>query len=102
MSAASRTSVVVSSKIAESTSAPLSARAARGASYESSFWLPIAAWKIDGFVVTPETLRDEIRSARFPEAMRARERSSSQMLTPASTSCWVGVEPEVGVLMRSP
>jgi hypothetical protein len=58
--------------------------------------LPIAAWKIDGFVVTPETLRDEIRSARLPDAMRARERSSSQMLTPAAArSC-------VGVLMRSP
>jgi hypothetical protein len=67
MSAASRTSVVVSSKIAASTSAPPSASAASGASYESSFWLPIAAWKIDGFVVTPETLRDEIRSARLPE-----------------------------------
>ena len=94
MSAASRTSVVVSSKIAVSTSAPADARAASGASYESSFWLPIAAWKIDGFVVTPVTFRVEISSARLPESMRERDRSSSQMLTPAADRS------SVGVLMR--
>jgi hypothetical protein len=93
MSAASATSVVVISKIASSAETPCRERG-QGASYESSSLLPIAAWKIDGFVVTPDTSRVLMRSARLPESMRLRERSSSQMLTPAAArSC-------VGVLMR--
>ena len=70
MSAASRTSVVVISKIAVSTSAPWAARAWSGASYESSSVLPMAAWKIDGLVVTPTTSRVSISCARLPVSIR--------------------------------
>ena len=41
--------------------------------------------------MTPLTLRVSMSSARLPEAMRSRDRSSSQMLTPSATSFSVGV-----------
>src|SRR6185437_6723096 len=44
-----------------------------------------------GLVVTPLTFRVRISSARLPVVIRPRERSSSQMLTPAAVSCSVGV-----------
>jgi hypothetical protein len=45
--------------------------------------LLIAAEKILGFVVTPETDEDEIRCASEPDSILSRERSSSQIDTPA-------------------
>src|SRR3954466_14398780 len=42
---------------------------------------------MDGLLVTPTTCWFFIRSARFPVSSRSRERSSSQMETPASESC---------------
>src|ERR1700761_10238 len=44
----------------------------------------MAAWKIDGFVVTPTTCRPATSSARLPEVIRRRDRSSSQIDTPWS------------------
>ena len=41
-----------------------------------------AAWKIDGLVVTPTTLRVAISSARLPDSIRSRDRSSSHTETP--------------------
>jgi len=51
----------------------------------------MAAWKIDGLVVTPTTFFSSISLRRVPVWRRPRERSSSQIETPASESCWVGV-----------
>src|SRR5690606_40552490 len=70
-----------------STSLPSPARRAMSASYSSE--PEIAAWKIEGFVVTPTTLRVASSSARLPVCRRLRERSSSQMETPASERAWV-------------
>lgn len=46
----------------------------------------MAAWKIEGFVVTPTTCWVAMSSARLPDSMRVRDRSSSQMETPSSDS----------------
>src|SRR3954451_16175494 len=46
----------------------------------------MAAAKIVGLVVTPTTCFSLISSARLPVSIRSRERSSSQMETPASES----------------
>src|SRR6478735_4140283 len=46
----------------------------------------MAAAKIVGLVVTPTTDFSLIRSARLPVSIRSRDRSSSQMDTPASAS----------------
>lgn len=43
-----------------------------------------AFWKMDGLVVTPTTLSFLMSSSRLPDSMRVRDRSSSQMETPAS------------------
>jgi SecD/SecF fusion protein len=40
--------------------------------------------KIVGFVVTPDTARDSIKAFREPDSIRSRDRSSSQILTPAA------------------
>ena len=45
-----------------------------------------AAWKIDGFVVTPTMCAIAIRSFRFPDCNRCRDKSSSHRETPASDS----------------
>ena len=52
----------------------------------SSYAAPFdsAEAKIVGFVVTPLTDESLIRPSRLPELMRSRDRSSSQMETPAS------------------
>jgi hypothetical protein len=44
-----------------------------------------------GFVVTPTTLRSAMSFSSPPELMRSRERSSSQMLTPAAERSAAGV-----------
>ena len=46
----------------------------------------MAPAKIVGFVVTPTTCLSLISSARLPVSIRSRDRSSSQMETPASES----------------
>src|SRR6478609_5373864 len=51
----------------------------------------MAAWKMEGLVVTPTTFFSSMSLRRVPVSRRPRERSSSQMETPASDSCWVGV-----------
>src|SRR4051794_5557004 len=48
----------------------------------------MAAAKIVGLVVTPTTCFSLTRSARLPVSIRSRERSSSQMDTPASARAW--------------
>src|SRR5690349_12937119 len=82
MSAAARTSAVVIIRTASSTVTPRSARSPSCSSYPSPE--PMAAWKMEGLVVTPTTCLVSTSSARLPEAMRLRERSSSQMETPSS------------------
>src|SRR6478752_8920782 len=84
MSQALRTSSVVTSKITRSTDSPLSTSWATCSSYRSP--LAMAAAKIVGLVVTPTTALSLIRSARLPVSMRSRDRSSSQIDTPASAS----------------
>jgi hypothetical protein len=81
-----RTSSVVSSNTTRSTGSPLSTSWATCSSYRST--LAIAAAKIVGFVVTPTTCFCAISSARLPVSMRSRDRSSSQIDTPASDSCF--------------
>ena len=81
-SAALRTSVVVSANTVLSTSAPASASSRTCASYRSPSLS--AAAKIEGLVVTPTTELFLIRSARLPVSIRSRDRSSSQIETPAS------------------
>ena len=49
--------------------------------------------KIVGFVVTPTTFFSAMSFCRPPDVMRSRERSSSQMLTPAAESSARGVVP---------
>src|SRR6185312_10915632 len=44
---------------------------------------------MDGLVVTPTTFISSIMAFRVPELIRSRERSSSQMETPASERAWV-------------
>src|SRR3954470_24809915 len=44
----------------------------------------MAAWKIEGLVVTPTTFLVSTSSARLPDSIRLRDRSSSQMETPSS------------------
>src|SRR6478735_2386393 len=44
----------------------------------------MAFWKIDGLVVTPTTCCWSISSARLPDVIRLRDRSSSQIATPSS------------------
>src|SRR5437764_4916182 len=41
-----------------------------------------------GFVVTPTTCRSRTNPASVPETSRSRDRSSSQIATPASDSCF--------------
>ena len=83
-SQALRTSVVVSANTVWSTSAPSAASLRTWSSYRSPS--ASAAAKIDGLVVTPTTWSSLTRSARLPVSRRSRERSSSQMETPASDS----------------
>ena len=83
-SQASRTSVVVSANTVLSTSAPSEASLRTCSSYRSPS--ASAAAKIDGLVVTPTTWSFLMRSARLPLSMRSRDRSSSQIETPASDS----------------
>ena len=71
----------MASKIASAALLPLAARAASWLAYAAP--LEKAPAKIVGFVVTPETARDSIRAFREPDSMRSRDKSSSQMLTPA-------------------
>src|SRR5699024_11346629 len=80
-------SSVVSTSTTASTSLPSPARRATSASYSER--PEMADWKIEGLVVTPTTLRVSISSRRLPELIRWRERSSSQMDTPASERVWV-------------
>jgi hypothetical protein len=64
----------------------------------------MAAWKILGLVVTPTTFFSSISCCRVPEERRSRDRSSSQMDTPALESADVGleaVEVEVGIVVLS-
>ena len=82
MSQALRTSSVVSSNVAFDTSAPSAASRRTWSSYRSPS--ARAAAKIVGLVVTPTTWRSFTRSVRLPDSIRSRERSSSQMETPAS------------------
>src|SRR3954466_14222615 len=86
ISQALRTSSVVITRTAWSRSVPSPASSRICASYRSP-WLR-AAWKIDGLVVTPTTCWSRTRSARLPVSMRSRDRSSSQIETPASESCF--------------
>ncbi len=77
-----------------STSAPRAASSFTCASYAVP--LDSAAWKMAGLVVTPTTDLVLINSARSPEVMRSRERSSSHTETPAadssaSLSFWVTI-----------
>ena len=83
------TSWVVISKTASVTFLPALASSATCAAYDSP--LVSAAAKIDGFVVTPTTFFSAISFSRPPDVMRSRDRSSSQMLTPAAESWAVGV-----------
>lgn len=80
--------------IASSVVTRFAARPETASEYDSPF--ESAPAKIVGLVVTPLTLRVEMSSARLPVVMRFRERSSSQMLTPAAASF------SVGAVMRSP
>src|SRR5689334_19033561 len=82
MSQALRTSSVVSSKTTRSTSSPFSTSWATCSSYRSPF--AIAPAKMVGFVVTPTTYLSWTNAARLPVSMRSRDRSSSQIETPAS------------------
>ena len=88
MSLALATSSVVISKIASSTLAPAAASSRTCSSYASP--LARAAAKIVGLVVTPTTFFSAMSFCRPPLLMRSRERSSSQMLTPAAESAAVG------------
>src|SRR6478672_12094373 len=83
-SQALRTSSVVISKIASSVEAPPRVSPATWSSYFSP--LARAEAKIVGLVVTPTTCLSATRAARLPVSMRSRDRSSSQMLTPAAES----------------
>ena len=80
MSVALRTSVVVSSRTAVSTSTLPSSLS--WASYGPT-WLR-AFWKMDGLVVTPTTFLSLMSSCREPDSIRVRDRSSSQIETPLS------------------
>ncbi len=79
-SQASLTSCVVRAKTASSTLRPESASSRTWVSYACPS--DSAAWKIDGFVVTPTTPLSSMSFCRLPEVRRSRERSSSQMETP--------------------
>src|SRR4051794_38649597 len=59
----------------------------------------MAAAKMVGFVVTPTTDLSLTRSARLPVSIRSRDRSSSQMDTPASASA---LRRSLSVLTASP
>ena len=78
--------------------------AAASARLISSSWVRYAASveiafaKIVGLVVMPTTSRSAMSLPRPPERMRSRERSSSQMLTPAARRSPVAV---MTVLLRS-
>ena len=56
----------------------------------SSYCSPLdsAEAKIVGLVVTPTTEESAISRSRLPVLIRSRERSSSQIETPASESCF--------------
>src|ERR1700712_1548102 len=97
MSAALPTSAVVISKIASATSLPAAAISRTCSSYASPFERADA--KIVGFVVTPTTSRSAISFSRPWPLIRSRERSSSQMLTPAAESAAVGVSALVSVML---
>jgi hypothetical protein len=85
-SQAAWTSLVVSSKTTFSTSSPSATSARTSSSYRSPS--EIADAKIVGFVVTPTTDLCLTRSARLPVSIRSRDRSSSQIETPASESAF--------------
>src|ERR671912_2338877 len=88
-SQASLTSCVVSAKTASSTLLPESASSRTWVSYACPS--DSAAWKIDGFVVTPTTPLPSMSFCRLPEVRRSRERSSSQMETPFAARSWTAV-----------
>ncbi len=99
---------MVSSKITLVTSAPSATSLRTCSSYRSPS--AIAAAKIVGLVVTPTTCLSLISSARLPVSIRSRERSSSQMETPASERClesvghgssWRGVDGQLAAAMLS-
>src|SRR5436190_3408857 len=48
----------------------------------------MAFWKIVGLDVTPTTCLSRTSISRLPVTRRSRERSSSQIATPASVSCF--------------
>src|SRR5688500_16558766 len=77
-----RTSYACRLRTASSISTPRTARSRSCSSYA----LPSdsAFWKIDGFVVTPTTCLSLTRSAGLPVRRRSRDRSSSQIETPAA------------------
>src|SRR5699024_8095994 len=87
MSAASRTSSVVSTSTTASTSLPSPARRATSASYSER--PEMADWKTEGLVVTPTTLRVSLCSRRLRELMRRRQRSSGPVDTQAAERVWV-------------
>src|SRR5687768_3040967 len=84
LSHALRTSVVVTSRMVASVSAPRLASSRTCSSYDSPF--ESAPAKIVGFVVTPTTFQSRISSSRLPLVSRSRDRSSSQIETPAPDS----------------
>ena len=110
-SQALRTSSVVRALIASSTEESRAASSAICSSYASP--LASAEAKIVGLVVTPTTDDSATRSARLLVVSRSRERSSSQMDTPASARAfsrslmrrssllvccgWLGGEPQLMV-----
>ena len=79
-----RTSSVVISKIASPTLAPRSASAWTWSEYRSPSDSALA--KIVGFVVTPTTCLSFTSRSRSPDSISSRDRSSSQMETPAALS----------------
>ena len=89
---------MVISKIAVAVSAPFAFSSLTCSSYDSPF--DSAAAKIVGLVVTPTTFFSAISACRPFETMRSRDRSSSQMLTPAweSAAVFESVVPDSVVL----
>src|SRR5215207_11427329 len=78
------TSATVTSRTVSSIDAPRAASSRTCASYACPF--ASADAKIVGLVVTPTTLLSVISSCRLPVVSRSRDRSSSQMDTPAADS----------------
>ena len=100
MSAALPTSAVVIAKIASATFLPSATSSRTCSSYASP--LASADAKMVGLVVTPTTFRSAISRSSPCPLMRSRDRSSSQMLTPAADSAAVGVPVTVSVVLMLP